>query len=1000
AGFSIQGAPTAGPGGNPAPMPVRWLYFLQDGTLCLLGDPRIDRQTNPIVGRVAFWTDDETNKVNLNTAGPATQESFWDMPRAASRIEEDRYAWFQPSQNEYTRYPGHPGMVSLRSILGNLGNLSADEYHRLSPRYRWGGSQDGTIRIDSGRTDLLLNKEDRPYATTDEFLFQSIGAGLQNFNGVLTPSTAASLGFFVTTTSRAPELNLFGQPRVSIWPLHAQNTATRRTPFDQLIARATTIGGKPYYFVREFPLSATKDFSDFERNQELYAYLQRLTGTPFPGFGNRSFLDKYNADRDQILTEIFDYIRSTNLNDTYNPTGGPGSIASYTPDLEVAVNSAVNHTASSPDKGAGFVVPIRIGSTQGGGRFPAATGAALWFCTHLENPAAAAGPGNRTMLSTLFLVKTCTPTFGFPLWKPSGFQVELANAPGTPLSVNVGGVVTPLFAGGTTAEIFAPPTANFGQGGGTSGGYDGAGWILYHLTIPAASPFLGASAEVPAGTSTFSILPGAIDIRFRVGGTTVQSYRFSFPEASGLPLPELANWDATYALPMSWWKARSQIRPLGPFDGDSLRSVELGHGDARLALMQATEEDDPYEGFRPHPDFASTTTRMAHSFGGVSTVSNPYLWPGGSSGSYAGLAHTSDAVNASGVGWNPPYRTMNRYFGPNILPDITDLRANGWSGDFDNGFSRWTDGPFLNLPDAGARSTSSGAAAAPYLVTEGWVRADGLFSPLRQVPSAVMFGSLPTGVKAGIPWRTLLFCPNPADAGHKGFEAPADHLLLDLFRMPVVEPIALSGPASTDGKINLNYRIAPFSYIRRASAWFALLEPMRIFSVPDTKSLRYKGSLIESFDYRTRLNVPETLLQFEERFNAGEIFRSSSEICSLFLVPNGATLAQARNLSAGWWKTRRLTGDNSREKPYAELYPKLTTQSNTYRIHMRVQSLTRSGGPPASGDFEPVAEYRGSALLERYLDPEDPRFSTVNPDTDCLNALYRFRVLERRQFVP
>ena len=55
---------------NPAPMPVQWLYVLQNGTLTApTSGPDASgnytfgitpTSTNPIVGRVAFWTDDET----------------------------------------------------------------------------------------------------------------------------------------------------------------------------------------------------------------------------------------------------------------------------------------------------------------------------------------------------------------------------------------------------------------------------------------------------------------------------------------------------------------------------------------------------------------------------------------------------------------------------------------------------------------------------------------------------------------------------------------------------------------------------------------------------------------------------------------------------------------------------------------------------------------------------------------------------------------------------
>jgi hypothetical protein len=222
--------------------------------------------------------------------------------------------------------------------------------------------------------------------------------------------------------------------------------------------------------------------------------------------------------------------------------------------------------------------------------------------------------------------------------------------------------------------------------------------------------------------------------------------------------------------------------------------------------------------------------------------------------------------------------------------------------------------------------------------------------------------------------------------------------------MPVVEPYAISGPAATDGKINMNYAIAPFSYIRRASSWYGLLEPMKLFSVPDPSSQVYKvvgSSAQDTANYRSEIDIPETLKQFEIRFAGNDIFRSASEICSLFLVPKGSTLASVKDLNGGYWSNHRLTGDNSRERPYATLYPKLTTQSDTYRVHLRVQTLPPSEGAPESGDdFKPLAEYRGSRLIERYLAPKNPAFEAIDPDKCNLNALYQYRVLEVRQFHP
>ncbi len=118
--------------------------------------------------------------------------------------------------------------------------------------------------------------------------------------------------FFLTTISRAPEVNLFNLPRVVCWPIHSD--PDRRTAFDKLIAFCGTLNGQPYYFQRQNKDSATEDYQSINRNRELYSYLQSLTSLPTPGFGG-SIEGRLGQDRDQVLTEMFDYIRSSNLND-------------------------------------------------------------------------------------------------------------------------------------------------------------------------------------------------------------------------------------------------------------------------------------------------------------------------------------------------------------------------------------------------------------------------------------------------------------------------------------------------------------------------------------------------------------------------------------------------------------------------------------------------------------------------------------------------------------
>ncbi len=1013
-GFEIRStAPVApAPGANTAPMPARWIYVLEDGTLCQLGDPRIDLKSNPIVGRIAFWTDDETSKVNLNTASPASAAAYWDTPRAFAATEHNTLALGQPSQNEYQRYPGHPAMVSLRPLLGTLGNLSAADYFALSPRYRWGGSEEGAKKLADSRTSLLTNKEDRAYASVDELLFQSKPTEVRTRP---TAQQTEALRFFLTTSSRAPELNLFGQPRVSIWPVYgdpakADPGPTRRTPYDQLLAFSSTLGGKPYHFSREQPLSATHDFAAIPRNGELYAYLQRLTSQPFPGFGGPAFSTKYPQDRDQILTEIFDYIRIVNLNETYR--GRDAAFQSYTPYWKRATSGEIeasnlgnDYGVGSPILGAGLVVPIQIGDTRGIGRFPAITEVGLLFVTHAEKMAdgtvdppvpEAPSPENPLQLEAMLVFETTTPAFGYLPWCGKDFVFEVESSS---VKFGIGTREAPLLppeALGANGPVLYPPLV---FGGHTPGGYDGACYaagLNPHAVAGAGNNqpiyrFLSAPLNLQTGDTEFFITGGEIRVNLRVGGDVVQSYTFEFPAAAALPLPVRNLQDFTvYSTKVGriWWAHRFPNEGYGPLDGDVLHSIQLKHGDARLV---SGRKEVPKDFYQPHKDYGKQT-RFAHGMG-ITRNSRLESWNGGSSGTYVDLALFDEPAPVLGAQRSDRRRTYR----PKLPAQIKSLRQEGWSGDFDNGWSLFADGPFINKPDEGMMPSAAGTV--PYQSFK-WALADGLFSPLRQIPSAVMFGSLPTGVKAGEPWQTLLFCPNPANPSHPGFAAPADYLLLDLFRMPVVEPYAISSPAATDGKINLNYAIAPYSYLRRASAWYALLESLQFFAVPDAQSKTYKSTTLSGTSFRHRLDIGETLSQFEKRFASNALFRSAAEICSLFLVPQGQTLAGVENLSTGFWSSHRLTGDNSREKPYAELYPKLTTQSNTYRIHYRVQLLPRAAAAPTGRDFKPLAEYRGSRLFERYLDPEHPQLTSLDPDADSLNPLYQFRTLETSRFAP
>ena len=149
------------------------------------------------------------------------------------------------------------------------------------------------------------------------------------------------------------------------------------------------------------------------------------------------------------------------------------------------------------------------------------------------------------------------------------------------------------------------------------------------------------------------------------------------------------------------------------------------------------------------------------------------------------------------------------------------------------------------------------------------------------------------------------------------------------------------------------------------------------------------------------------MADFKTRFEAGDIFRSASEVCTIRLVPAGETLTSLNT----WWGARRLTGDNLREAPYKALYSRVTTKSNTFTVHYRVQALkqvNRGGRDWAKWEEAKdviAGEYRGATTIERFLDPNAPNlpnYATVSLTGayDPIDRWYRWRVLSEKQFAP
>ncbi len=512
----------------------------------------------------------------------------------------------------------------------------------------------------------------------------------------------------------------------------------------------------------------------------------------------------------------------------------------------------------------------------------------------------------------------------------------------------------------------------------------------------ARDSLIGLDKKAPQGGATMRGRLFRHNLQPRVGTEhTMGAFFFGF-DAAGKGAPRLFR-------PQSGASQQDQINLAEEQEGsDVVQTVTIRHGDYRLT---AAKNVVPATDWEMHRFYG--VRRLAHSF--TNFVSNHL--PGFDYGTQADFADRL-VPNENGAAY-PDHR----------LPDLPYLQAARDTahryGDFDNGPGTHRDGPYINKPDEGNLNIVAGDNGVAYFSESGQHRTTekDFYSPNRMIPSPVMFGSLPSGVKADDPWRTLLFRPqqgHPGGPTRLGGTSPADHLLLEFFWMPVVEPYAISEPFSTAGKINLNYQIFPFTHIRRATGLHALLAGETIHAVPNEDAPNYKvfpnsanqnqfWGQAQGKKWHYKVDAEKTLAQFEERFAQGRAFISPSEICDIHLVPQGAAGVTSHTQMEAFWRAHRLTGDNTRERPYAGLYPRVTTRSNTFRVHYIAQTLkkARSSGPGKMEAADKISgEFRGSSLIERHLDPTQPGLPdfATNASGQTLDHYHEFRVLQTQRF--
>lgn len=1096
-----------GPGGGAdaqrLPMPVRWLYILADGSLGTLnaGGQFVPSQPgaapgrdNPIVGRLAWWVDDETCKVNINTAA---EGSFWDVP-VADTTQERSLAKHQPTRLEYTRQPGHPAGVCLSSVLlpgrrlypsgfsspdGGLLPMDAEDARDL---WRMGRqvaveNEDGTSFGGLRETDWKLWWPRTPrsgvrqmrYATTDELLFDG-AAPLRApdrqrqihafFNRhPEARERLANSRFFLTADSAAPEVTLFGTPRVALWPVHASTLlnqgATQASPsiladapprrdsaYDHKVAAVGVLGGGAYFVQRS---EAGNGGNDFEAhadgaNKKLFGYLQRLTGRSVPGFarpasGFGSFVEKYGDDRDAILIEMLDYVRACNFGDGQLAQNNQFSILcpgvehqgfGQVAPLQPRVTGSQSATSNHP-QGLGRVLTISEVALVIVCRAEVDASRRIQGSATGPNRSKLRNPGDRE-LEVGLLVEGFVPGQGWADYRPYANVALVGGAPGAApdsraafptLRLN-GNDLIPASSGTSIESAELPPRGWQGAGGCIGVRGLSKGVLMFRpVVVPAigggevpALAFEGGSADAQQLKIALYDSPGSTDKTDLL--QVIPLVMPDIPGTAGIKVPSLPRDLTTYPLANRLKESAEAGKPILS-NADIVQSLTPLHGDYRLTATERWAESRDgsiaLPVFTPHPQWGKHA--QAH------TLHDPALPPPGaaSQGYIPDLRISSGPAPSDLPGALLSPESAFAFWRGDAWSDATlasalnQLRRDrnrrgeclpGFTGDFDNGIGNTADGPYCNRPDDGNWAAVLASGKVPYFDNVSQTGTSvppvslATFSAQRLLPSPVVFGGLPTGARSQVPWQTLLFRPQ---ASHYGSKSPPDHLLLDLFWSPVLEPEPLSVGFETIGKINLNHELLPFRHITRATALHALLKAETITAIPDTAAGTYKNGNSPSDRFRRHIDASRTLRLWGRRvFDTGAVFLTASQVCEHPLVPEGLT-SHGEELTMSevndFWAVHRLTGDNSKERPYARLYPRLTTRSNTFRVHFITQSVKKARSTaPDTFDSEHdrvTATSQGNAILYRNLDMNDPAIpnyldATGGASTQTLDKFYHW----------
>ena len=295
--------------------------------------------TNPIVGRYAFWMDDENAKININTAygKPASMKLLRTNPldRTAVDASYDNVGFnalrladpnAATSGNQYLdSYPNDGTHMASGTVANAVGTSKTNSSNgqelgaRLYPLWHPSAVNLDVLGSDLNRVSLAdwifngtWNSANGcvPNAGTGQYRPLAYPEQVMQFVNASNPNFYQTNKFNLTTYNRAPEFNAFGKPRLLPETRIRTRTASPTTQ-DSMDTNAAS-GAElefyqtpdldpmgPMYFHgtdNERPNSSSR-WSDLTSVQMVGDYLSGLLAkNNWPGMPARSFVDKWGGD--------------------------------------------------------------------------------------------------------------------------------------------------------------------------------------------------------------------------------------------------------------------------------------------------------------------------------------------------------------------------------------------------------------------------------------------------------------------------------------------------------------------------------------------------------------------------------------------------------------------------------------------------------------------------------------------------------------------------------